>query len=98
MASARAQRGRWHGWLGQHLRSLLSHSGSPCVVPQRNREMNVAFLGYGTVGKAVDLLLQEKRAELEAIGINVAVTGIASRRIGWTVGDKKCRDINEWLV
>src|SRR3982751_1559280 len=52
--------------------------------------MNVAFLGYGTVGKAVRALLEKK-------GIPFVVTGVATRRTGWMVSDKHCRDISEWL-
>jgi homoserine dehydrogenase len=59
--------------------------------------VNVAFLGYGTVGKAVDALLQKKSAELAKIGVAVRVTGIASRRTGWCVGPDRCTDITEWL-
>lgn len=45
---------------------------------------NLAFLGFGNVGRALAQLLESKRAELEArYGLTYTVTGIASRRLGW---------------
>jgi homoserine dehydrogenase len=45
---------------------------------------NVAFAGFGNVGKALAQLLVDRRAELlDAYGIDWRLTGVASRRIGW---------------
>ena len=44
----------------------------------------LAFLGFGNVGRALVQLLESKRAELrESYGIEFAITGVASRRLGW---------------
>jgi homoserine dehydrogenase len=48
------------------------------------KQYNVCFLGFGNVGRALARLLVAKSAELrESYGIEVSVTGVASRRIGW---------------
>lgn len=45
---------------------------------------NLAFLGFGNVGRALAQLLESKRAELrERYGLEFAITGVASRRLGW---------------
>lgn len=45
---------------------------------------NVAFLGFGNVGRALARLLTLKADELRAqYGIECRVTGIVSRRLGW---------------
>ena len=45
---------------------------------------NLAFLGFGNVGHALVQLLQSKRGELrEKYGVEFALTGVASRRLGW---------------
>ena len=45
---------------------------------------NLAFLGFGNVGRALVQLLDSKRAELRAnYGIEFSFTGLASRRLGW---------------
>ncbi len=45
---------------------------------------NIAFLGFGTVARALHALLAEHRDALRRDhGLTYAVTGIASRRIGW---------------
>src|SRR5262245_42822800 len=45
---------------------------------------NLAFLGFGNVGRALAQLLDRKRAELRAsYGLEFAFTGVASRRLGW---------------
>jgi homoserine dehydrogenase len=45
---------------------------------------NLAFLGFGNVGHALVQLLQSKRGELrENYGVEFALTGVASRRLGW---------------
>ncbi len=44
----------------------------------------LAFLGFGNVGRALVQLLESKRVELrESYGIEFAITGVASRRLGW---------------
>jgi homoserine dehydrogenase len=45
---------------------------------------NLAFLGFGNVGRALVQLLESKRAELrERYGLEYSLTGVASRRLGW---------------
>ena len=48
------------------------------------KQYNLCFLGFGNVGRALARLLAAKSAELqEQYGIEVRVTGVASRRLGW---------------
>lgn len=48
------------------------------------RQLRVAFLGFGTVGRALHALLERRREELaRELGVECVVTGIASRRLGW---------------
>src|SRR5262249_25704153 len=48
------------------------------------KKYNLAFLGFGNVGRALVQLLESKRAELrEQHGIEFVITGVASRRLGW---------------
>ncbi len=51
----------------------------------------VAFLGYGTVGRALHALLDDR-------GVAHTVVGIASRRGGWRAGDATCSGVDEWLA
>lgn len=45
---------------------------------------NLAFLGFGNVGRALVQLLDSKRAELrDHYGVEFAFTGVATRRLGW---------------
>jgi homoserine dehydrogenase len=45
---------------------------------------NLAFLGFGNVGRALVQLLESKRAELHAqYDLTFTFTGVASRRLGW---------------
>jgi len=45
---------------------------------------NLAFLGFGNVGRALAQLLESKRAELKAsYDLHYTITGIATRRLGW---------------
>jgi homoserine dehydrogenase len=73
------------------------------------RELRVAFLGFGTVGRALYELLERRREELaRVLGVKCRVTGIASRRLGWRadvaglsaseVGGAECADIHTWLA
>jgi homoserine dehydrogenase len=70
--------------------------------------VNVALLGYGTVGKALHSLLESRRGGLvREHGIDPRVTGVASRRLGWIADDKGleqgtsagtvCDDLRSWL-
>lgn len=63
--------------------------------------MNLAFLGYGVVARALhDLLVRHD--------IAFTITGVASRRIGWWANTsgldpaapsgKECGDVHEWLA
>src|SRR3990170_2360902 len=48
------------------------------------RTYALAFLGFGNVGRALAILLDQKSDELsERYGITCRVTGVASRRLGW---------------
>lgn len=55
--------------------------------------MRAALLGYGNVNRALQTLLDRRRAEIDC-----NVVAIASRSRGWGVGDSRCRDIDEWLT
>jgi homoserine dehydrogenase len=45
---------------------------------------NLAFLGFGNVGRALVQLLDSKRADLrEQYGLTFTFTGVAARRLGW---------------
>lgn len=45
---------------------------------------NLCLIGFGNVGRALALLLQEKEAELrERYGIAWRITGVSTRRMGW---------------
>jgi homoserine dehydrogenase len=63
--------------------------------------VNLAFIGYGTVARALhDLLVRH--------GIGFTITGVASRRMGWWANASgldpaapvgtECRDVLEWLA
>ncbi|MDB4889562.1 MAG: homoserine dehydrogenase, partial [Gemmatimonadetes bacterium] len=62
---------------------------------------SIAFLGYGTVARALHELLVRH-------DIPIAITGVASRRIGWWANadgldpaaptGTECRDVHEWLA
>ncbi len=64
-------------------------------------ERNVAFLGYGTVARALHELLVRH-------DIDCTISGVASRRIGWwantdgldpaSPSGTQCRDVHEWLA
>jgi len=70
---------------------------------------NVAFLGFGHVGRALAALLTVRRADLRDVyGIELRVTGVATRRLGWRADDRgldpsapaglACADVDEWLA
>jgi homoserine dehydrogenase len=45
---------------------------------------NLAFLGFGNVGRALVQLLDSKRADLrDQYGLTFTFTGVAARRLGW---------------
>lgn len=69
----------------------------------------IAFLGFGTVARALHgLLLQHREALLRDYEIAFTVTGVASRRIGWWANADgldpfahdgvRCRDVQDWLA
>ena len=73
------------------------------------RTIRIAFLGFGTVGRALNTLLARRREALRReYAIECLVTGVASRRLGWlahgagldptTPGGVRCSDIDEWLT
>jgi homoserine dehydrogenase len=49
------------------------------------RTYNLCLLGYGNVNRALARLLESRREELRALGIDWRITGVASRRLGWLV-------------
>jgi len=73
------------------------------------RELRVAFLGFGTVGRALHALLERRRDDLaRELGVECRVTGIASRRLGWLAdvagvdavqpGGTDHTDVHAWLA
>ncbi|CAN5163615.1 homoserine dehydrogenase [soil metagenome] len=71
--------------------------------------VRVAFLGFGSVGRALHALLERRRDALaREHGIVCIVTGVASRSIGWRANaagfdpsrptGAACRDIHHWLA
>jgi homoserine dehydrogenase len=73
------------------------------------RLLRVAFLGFGSVGRALHALLDARREALaREHGIECLVTGVASRRQGWRAdatgldpehpAGVECRDVGEWLA
>ena len=65
------------------------------------RIVRVAFLGYGTVNRALHRLLADRAQALsDERGLRIAVVGVASRRLGWTAmdaPDAACADLEYWL-
>ena len=65
------------------------------------RIVRVAFLGYGTVNRALHRLLADRAPALsDEQGLRIAVVGVASRRLGWTAmdaPDAACADLESWL-
>jgi len=52
------------------------------------KQYNLAFLGFGNVGRALARLLVAKSVELrEQYGIEWRITGVASRSLGWLTKD-----------
>ncbi len=46
--------------------------------------LRIAFLGFGTVGRALHALLARRRDDLaRTYGVECVITGVASRRLGW---------------
>ena len=71
--------------------------------------LHVAFLGYGTVARALhELLTRHRQALARERGITFVIAGVASRRIGWRADAgglnpgaptaPACRDVREWLT
>ena len=71
--------------------------------------MRIAYLGFGSVGRALHALLERRRDALaREHGIICSVTGVASRRIGWRADaagldpsvptGAACRDVRHWLA
>jgi homoserine dehydrogenase len=71
--------------------------------------VRVAFLGFGSVGRALHALLERRRDALARDHhIVCTVTGVASRRIGWRAdaagldpsrpAGVACRDVRHWLA
>jgi homoserine dehydrogenase len=71
--------------------------------------VRVAFIGYGSVNRALNALLESRRAALARDhGIVCTVTGVASRSVGWRADPGgldpaqatgvTCRDVHHWLA
>ena len=69
----------------------------------------IAFLGFGTVNRALHALLERRRESLaREHGIECTITGVASRRIGWRASawgldpldprGAECAGVREWLA
>jgi homoserine dehydrogenase len=70
---------------------------------------NIAFLGYGTVARALEKLLTRNRELLaREHDVTFTFTGVASRSLGWRVSAEgfdateaniiECSDVHEWLA
>jgi len=66
-------------------------------------------LGFGTVGRALHALLERRRADIaREYGVELLVTGVASRRLGWRADANGvdaaspqgpiCNDLGEWVT
>jgi homoserine dehydrogenase len=77
--------------------------------PTRSSAVRVAFLGFGSVGRALHALIERRRDALERDhDIACTVTGVASRRTGWRAdaagldparpAGTACRDVRHWLA
>jgi homoserine dehydrogenase len=63
------------------------------------RTVRIAFLGFGTVNRALRELLARRAGALdEEYGIAVEIVGVATRRGGWRCGDADCHDVEAWLA
>jgi homoserine dehydrogenase len=62
------------------------------------KQFNLAFLGFGNVGRALARLFQVKSAELrEQLGIEWSITAVGTRRLGWWV-NKKGMEVSRLLA
>jgi homoserine dehydrogenase len=60
--------------------------------------LRVAYLGFGTVNRALDALIAARASALaHHHGIVCETVGSATRRQGWQAAGRKCADIEEWL-
>ncbi len=74
---------------------------SPAGSSNHDGAVNLAFLGYGTVARALHDLLERH-------GVAFTITAVASRRMGWwanvrgldpaAITGTACRDVHEWLA
>jgi homoserine dehydrogenase len=73
------------------------------------RVVRIAFVGFGTVNRALHALLARRREALARDhGVACIVTGVASRRLGWWAGRTgldplapagvECTDVHDWLT
>lgn len=75
------------------------------------RSYAIAFLGFGNVAKALVQLLESRRSELASrYGFTYAITGVATRTLGWRANaggltpnasplvGLACYDIGDWLL
>lgn len=71
--------------------------------------VNLAFLGFGTVNRALhDLLTHHRDALASDHDITFVITGVGSRRLGWRAdaggldpanpSGAECHDVQEWLA
>jgi homoserine dehydrogenase len=59
------------------------------------KNYNLAFIGFGNVGRALARLLAVKAAELrDNFGIEWGITGVASRSLGWLIPSESLATIN----
>ncbi len=74
-----------------------------------SRVVCIAFLGFGTVNRALHALLADRRDALaREHGVECVVTGVASRRLGWRAeragldplapAGVECADVRAWLA
>ena len=87
----------------------LPHQHSLEHAPARSRAARIAFLGFGSVGRALHALIERRRDALQRdYGLACTVTGVASRRTGWCAdaagldparpAGRMCRDVRHWLA
>ena len=82
---------------------------SPDPSPGGTSVVRIAYLGFGSVGRALHALLERRRDVLaREHGIMCTVTGVASRSLGWRADaagldplrptGAACRDVRHWLT
>jgi homoserine dehydrogenase len=62
------------------------------------RVVRIAFLGFGTVNRALQELIGRRAQVLdEQYDVACETVGVATRTGGWRCGDQTCRGVEDWL-